>query len=205
MIDLSRQLSEHSVALKEAMKSLVASEDYELVCDVIDYTDIDMDCQDLSLWTLAEEIYYIFLNSIYTEEYMDRDGGLGISPETGERIHPIFRTYIKNLYQDIVPDSLVCLAYFQRKTGPDFENPYDLLEEWTGQPFHICYSAMLRADMNDLIEWGVSLRTGWLSDRGKKLLEAEIHEVENVKTKSKKKKRDLAALDEILEPLRNRS
>lgn len=49
--------------------------------------------------------------------------------------------------------------------------PYDLLAEWTGQPIKVCYRAMERAEERGLIEYGTSLRTGWLTEKGKALLQ----------------------------------
>lgn len=87
-----------------------------------------------------------------------------------------------------IPDELVCKAVaicHDRIMKVSAENPnkiwgmgmpdkdpwpYDLLAEWTGQPIKVCYRAMERAAERDLIEYGVSLRTGWLTDKGKALL-----------------------------------
>jgi hypothetical protein len=49
--------------------------------------------------------------------------------------------------------------------------PYELLSKETGECEKVCYRAMERADRHGLIEWGVSLRSGWLTPRGKKLLQ----------------------------------
>jgi hypothetical protein len=52
--------------------------------------------------------------------------------------------------------------------------PYELLQERTGQPFKVCWRAMERAHGRDLVDYGVNLRSGWLTDKGKALLkEAE--------------------------------
>lgn len=48
--------------------------------------------------------------------------------------------------------------------------PYVILQEMTGQCEKVCYRAMERAADRDLIEYGVSLRTGWLTEKGEKLL-----------------------------------
>lgn len=48
--------------------------------------------------------------------------------------------------------------------------PYEALAASTGQPEKVCYRAMERAEKRGLIEYGVSLRTGWLTDKGKALL-----------------------------------
>lgn len=80
-----------------------------------------------------------------------------------------------------ISDKLVCEAYAayriicdeawkQGMLSPQGAFPYDILQVATGQPFKVCYRAMERAADRDLIEYGVSLRTGWLTEKGKKLL-----------------------------------
>ena len=49
--------------------------------------------------------------------------------------------------------------------------PYEALSVETGQPEKVCYRAMERACDRGYIEYGVSLRTGWLTKEGKALLE----------------------------------
>lgn len=68
-----------------------------------------------------------------------------------------------------ISDELVCKAIHQfKKTGDLW--PYVLLQKWTGQPEKVCYRAMERAQRHGLIEVGVSLRCGWLSEKGLALL-----------------------------------
>jgi len=50
--------------------------------------------------------------------------------------------------------------------------PYELLAQRTGEPEKVCYRAMERAEERGLIDYGVSLRTGWLSEKGEELLAA---------------------------------
>jgi hypothetical protein len=57
--------------------------------------------------------------------------------------------------------------------SPDYEKnlfPYEALAIETGQPEKVCYRAMERASNKGLLECGVSLRTSWLSEKGKALL-----------------------------------
>lgn len=68
-----------------------------------------------------------------------------------------------------VTDLQVCLAYRQRSLGRD-EFPYGILSEQTGECQKVCYCAMERAHRRGLIECGVSLRTGWLTDKGRELI-----------------------------------
>lgn len=48
--------------------------------------------------------------------------------------------------------------------------PYQLLAQWTGQPEKVCFRAMERAIKYGLLEYGVSIRTAWLTEKGKELL-----------------------------------
>jgi RIO-like serine/threonine protein kinase len=68
-----------------------------------------------------------------------------------------------------ISDALVCQAY-ERFADDKSRWPYELLQQWTGHPFKVCYRAMERADRHGLIEWGVSLRAGWLTQSGLDLL-----------------------------------
>ena len=74
-----------------------------------------------------------------------------------------------------VSDLQVCQAYADCRLV-DFKRdgqalyPDTLLMERTGQPWKVCYRAMERAQDHGLIECGVSLRAGWLTDPGVELL-----------------------------------
>lgn len=78
-----------------------------------------------------------------------------------------------------ITDKQVCEAYAEaeRQRGPEWENdyeyPYEILMRITGEPEKVCYRAMERADERGYVEYGVSLRTGWLTDKGKALLKQE--------------------------------
>lgn len=54
-------------------------------------------------------------------------------------------------------------------TGAYPPYPYEALAAETGQPEKVCFRAMERAADRGLIEYGVSLRTGWLTEKGKQL------------------------------------
>jgi len=76
-----------------------------------------------------------------------------------------------------ITDKQVCEAYAEaaRQRGLDwiyhrYEWPYEILERATGQPEKVCYRAMERAESRGYIEYGVSLRTGWLTEKGKELM-----------------------------------
>lgn len=84
-----------------------------------------------------------------------------------------------------ITDKQVCEAYAEIKKQTDdlmsrralliekHDWPYDLLMKMTGQPEKVCYRAMERAEERGLIEYGVSLRSGWLTEKGKELLREE--------------------------------
>lgn len=61
------------------------------------------------------------------------------------------------------------VAIFNRDRG---RWPYELLAESTGQCEKVCFRAMERACDRGLLEYGVSLRTAWLTEDGRKLLES---------------------------------
>lgn len=71
-----------------------------------------------------------------------------------------------------VTDRAVCLAYAERNA----ERPnrgahvYERLAASTGQCEKVCWRAMERACDHGLIEYGVNLRSGWLTDAGEALL-----------------------------------
>lgn len=82
-----------------------------------------------------------------------------------------------------VTDKMVCDAYAemdrQRDQGhgkpwADYEFPYVILMRLTGECEKVCYRAMERAAARDLVEYGVSLRTGWLTEKGKELASEKI-------------------------------
>jgi hypothetical protein len=74
-----------------------------------------------------------------------------------------------------ISDAQVCTAVVDAraaewKRGGESLWPYTLLMERTGQPMKVCCRAMERAADRGLVEYGVSLRTGWLTDKGQALL-----------------------------------
>lgn len=72
-----------------------------------------------------------------------------------------------------VSDELVCLAVVEYKAryirGERFYL-HEILVEWTKYPEKVCYAAVKRASDRGYIEYGVSLRTGWLTEKGKALI-----------------------------------
>ena len=62
-------------------------------------------------------------------------------------------------------------AYWTDKQTGNYTRPLDRLMAATGQPQKVCWRAMERADHRGLVDWGVSLGVGWLTDKGKALLE----------------------------------
>lgn len=87
-----------------------------------------------------------------------------------------------------VTDKMVCeaVAEYQRELDAELaalspgtifglravqtEWPYDKLMRRTGECMKVCYRAMERACDRGYLEYGVSLRTAWLTDKGKALL-----------------------------------
>ena len=74
-----------------------------------------------------------------------------------------------------ISDYEVCYEYKQRmlKTQSGsfhFPWPYEVLKERFSVPEKVAYSACERAYDHGLIECGVSLRSGWLTEKGEKLL-----------------------------------
>lgn len=49
--------------------------------------------------------------------------------------------------------------------------PYEILMNWFNAPFKVAYSALERCHANGYAEYGVSLRTCWLTEKGKELLD----------------------------------
>jgi hypothetical protein len=83
------------------------------------------------------------------------------------------------LHRKDISNHHVCLAYIEAErindarpdkalfTGDPAVFPYDVLMGWfPACPFKIIYRAMERACRAGLIEYGVSLRTGWLTADG---------------------------------------
>lgn len=80
-----------------------------------------------------------------------------------------------------ISDALVCCAYLHATRLHRW--PYQLLAEWTGQPEKVCFRAMERAERRGLIEYGVSLRSGWLTDEGRRIVPAGQAELNAMKGK----------------------
>lgn len=69
-----------------------------------------------------------------------------------------------------VSDRQVCLAVARWNADREGMWPYELLMGWTGEPFKVCWRAMERADKRGLLDYGVSLRTAWLTEKGRALI-----------------------------------
>lgn len=69
-----------------------------------------------------------------------------------------------------ITDAQVVAACVKAKETGDF--PLSELMDATGMHTKVCYSAMQRAARRGLIDYGVSLRTGWATPEGLALLEA---------------------------------
>ncbi len=70
-----------------------------------------------------------------------------------------------------ITDKQVAQAYRAKSETQDCLWPYDFLHKWTGQPIKVCYRAMERAHKRGLVDYGTSLRSGWLTRKGVDLIE----------------------------------
>lgn len=71
--------------------------------------------------------------------------------------------------RSMISDRHVCEAYYTRSVCGKFAST--ILEEvFPNCPPKVIYAAMKRADDNGYLDYGVSLRSGWLTDAGKALL-----------------------------------
>lgn len=77
-----------------------------------------------------------------------------------------FREALNRLNNDLPPGYIFGVG----TPLPHVPWPYDLLAERTGECEKVCYRAMERAFARDLIEYGTSLRSGWLTEKGKALI-----------------------------------
>ena len=68
-----------------------------------------------------------------------------------------------------ITDKQVVDAYLECSESGFSVWPYQLLSQRTGQPEKVCYRACERAERHGLIECGVSLRSGWLTEKGREL------------------------------------
>ena len=62
-------------------------------------------------------------------------------------------------------------ALVQKRDGHEDEFADSVLQRSTGAPWKVVDAAMERAGDRDLIEWGVTMRSGWLTEKGKELLD----------------------------------
>lgn len=75
-----------------------------------------------------------------------------------------------------VTDQMVCCAVdLHRQVAQMFGYkkapwPYEILAQFLGEPEKVCYRAMERACDRELLDYGVSLRSGWLTKKGHEVL-----------------------------------
>lgn len=65
-----------------------------------------------------------------------------------------------------ISDEAVCAAYTAAKARSDVFADGVLAERFPEAPAKVIYAAMERAHARGLVEYGVSLRAGWLTDKG---------------------------------------
>lgn len=69
-----------------------------------------------------------------------------------------------------ISDKQVLLAVLKSRLTDFTPWPYEILAAETGECEKVCFRAMERADRRGLLDYGVSLRTAWLTDKGKALV-----------------------------------
>ena len=69
-----------------------------------------------------------------------------------------------------ISDRQVLLAQqrYQRDTAGRWG--YEILSEETGECLKVCFNCLKRAADRGLIEYGVSVRTGWITEKGQALI-----------------------------------
>ena len=73
-----------------------------------------------------------------------------------------------------ISDLDVCFAYNYAAQKENFFADAVLASWFPGCPEKVIYAAMERAYDRGLIEYGVSLRSGWLTDEGKEKIRVEM-------------------------------
>jgi hypothetical protein len=72
-----------------------------------------------------------------------------------------------------ITDLQVCRAVQAfRDRNLELPWPYEALAAETGECEKVCFRAMERCERRGYLEYGVSLRTAWLTEKGMKLLAA---------------------------------
>lgn len=75
-----------------------------------------------------------------------------------------------------ITDFQVLRAYEERAKNILSPAVHEILAQQTGQCVKVCFHAMDRVHRRGLIEYGVSVRSAWLTEEGKKLLEEKQDE-----------------------------
>ena len=79
-----------------------------------------------------------------------------------------------------INDAQVCQAVLDARLE-DFKRwPYQILSQETGECEKVCFRCMERALDRGYLEFGVSLRTAWLTDKGTELLKPEKESWEKI-------------------------
>ena len=72
-----------------------------------------------------------------------------------------------------ITDHQVCAAYARCAGNGGRPWPYERLAEQCGAHINVAFRACERAHRRGLIEYGTSIRSGWLTDTGKEVAEGE--------------------------------
>lgn len=72
-----------------------------------------------------------------------------------------------------ITDLMVVKAVSECKKSNSSSWPYEILSTLANENEKVCYRAMERCHGRGYLEYGVSLRTAWLSEKGRELMENE--------------------------------
>jgi hypothetical protein len=75
--------------------------------------------------------------------------------------------------KDITDKEVVQACLDRQNSNKDLGFVTEILNKRTGQPIKVCESAMQRSLKRELIDYGVSLRTAFPTEKGLQLLEEE--------------------------------
>lgn len=81
-----------------------------------------------------------------------------------------------------VTDAMVVEAYMLCR--PRMLNPCFYLSEITGEHRNVCYRAMERTARRGYIDYGVSLRSGFVTPEGRAFLEKTLKELEHAENET---------------------
>lgn len=78
-----------------------------------------------------------------------------------------------------ISDLMVLQAYIARDNSDWSRNVIEILMDTTGECLKVCWRAMERTCDRGLLDYGVSLRAAWLTDKGKNFLKESLDTVKS--------------------------